>query len=756
MPIQIINKQFTDLFGTTTNYYHANTGDKTTIELEIEEKISVQSGGSVGILEIDPINNVIIWNTGNFLDEGFRVSDTVSFRIFSSSGSLLHSWSATVNSVTANAMDVSTITNLYDYTAGEILLIFVEGRKRESLTLYLNHVANGTTGSEFSSIDGEATVFHFNLNAYVQYATYTGIQVGNKSGQFECTAEILDNTDYASGIDTRSYVLTVEIIQSGLYQSALFDFANCLKFYAKFKWQSLQDEPFNNYVQIFNDDANTGWFNQAFNVDLLNASVLQGITEIDYVNPTSGQIIIDSLSGDYAFGCAYVSNDSTYYKNRTFDQSALSMILETRQFTIGIPESSAINEFGAGFDFQIDNVTVLGTQYTIDYTFTPNAQFGTFIGNQEEDNRNLYVWARFGNVNLLVFSTEMITEPPVGGLIDVVQNIFLDHSENVTTSIETADDYEANIEDDLAFTGKFLLNKGEVYEYLTVYIEAFNTVTQENFILNSVLFDFASVPFNGTKHLLNFNLPVQSQLPLTSEKRNALCVLDTSIDTLTQYGIQVYFPFLYRWEYWLEQLNASIDFYPDNQTKNWYPYDSTPDWTVRFHLEAVKGGLAYTFDNELLIKDYDSEPLIQQDIQLIIDSTNTPVNVVIENELMRIVATHENLDLTAWNPFETWGMITVEPTESSPRYILSTVIPFDNDVNNPLTPLSGLLMNITYPSPNIARMECYFDPTKINLENGCKFTTKIKGCLGGSFFIEKITCDDIPKITTDDEQKIIA
>jgi hypothetical protein len=65
-------------------------------------------------------------------------------------------------------------------------------------------------------------------------------------------------------------------------------------------------------------------------------------------------------------------------------------------------------------------------------------------------------------------------------------------------------------------------------------------------------------------------------------------------------------------------------------------------------------------------------------------------------------------------------------------------------------------MNITYPSPNVARMECYFDPTKINLENGCKFTTKIKGCLGGSYFVEKITCDDIPKITTDDEQKIIA
>jgi hypothetical protein len=26
-------------------------------------------------------------------------------------------------------------------------------------------------------------------------------------------------------------------------------------------------------------------------------------------------------------------------------------------------------------------------------------------------------------------------------------------------------------------------------------------------------------------------------------------------------------------------------------------------------------------------------------------------------------------------------------------------------------------------------MECFFDPSKINLQNGCKFTTKIKACI---------------------------
>jgi hypothetical protein len=756
MPVQIINKTFTDLFGNTTSFYKANTGDKTTIELEINEEISVQSGGTNGILEYDPINNIVLWNTGNFLDEGFRIGDTVNFSIYNSIGSVLFTWSTTVTNVTANALDVVSITNWYDYTAGEIVRISVETRKRESLTLLFNHVPNGQQGNQFSNIDGEATIFTFDLNAYVTGATYIGTPVGNKSGQFEITASILDNSDYLSSNDKREYVLTIEIIQSGLYDSALFNFANCLKFYAQFRWSSLANEPFNQYINVFNDDADSGWFDQAFNTGIIDATLLQGITEIDYVNATSGTIIIDSTSSDFAFGCAYVSQDSAYYKNRSYNQSEISMILETREFTIGVPESSALNEFGAGYELTIDAVNVSGTQYTIDYTFTPNNDFGVFMADRNEDDRTMYVWVRFGNVNLLVFDQQAITEPPVGGFLDVVQNIFLDHSENVTDSTETNQGYSANIEDDLAFTGKFLLNNGQQYDSLTAKIVAYNTLTDEDFTLQSVFFDFSTVPFNGTKHLLNFSLPVQTQLPLTSQKRNALCELDANIDTFNQYGIHVYFPFLYRWEYWLDQLNASIDFYPNDQTRNWFPYGSFANWEILLVIEAIKDGLSYVFVDKLTIKNYDSDPNLDQDLQLIIDSSNTTVGVVVENELMRIVATHTLTDGTNWNQNEVWGMITVEPTESSPRYIASSVVPFDYNVNNPLTPLTGLLVPITFPFANVARMECFFDPTKINLANGCKFTSKIKGCTKKATEVEKITTDDIEKITTDDQLKILA
>jgi hypothetical protein len=75
------------------------------------------------------------------------------------------------------------------------------------------------------------------------------------------------------------------------------------------------------------------------------------------------------------------------------------------------------------------------------------------------------------------------------------------------------------------------------------------------------------------------------------------------------------------------------------------------------------------------------------------------------------------------------GQITVEPTESNPRFISSTVIDYDNNPSNPLIPLVGEVgCKLTFPTTTQAKLECYFNPDLINLTNGVKFTTKIKGC----------------------------
>jgi len=293
-------------------------------------------------------------------------------------------------------------------------------------------------------------------------------------------------------------------------------------------------------------------------------------------------------------------------------------------------------------------------------------------------------------------------------------------------------------------------------ESITYNIEAYNTVTQEDFTLNSCFFNIATVPMVGGMYILNQTQTVQNTLPSTSEKRIASLVLEPSLDTLTEYGIKVYFPFLLRWEYWLQQINADADFYPNYQTKNWVPYGNTGDWQIRLKIELVKDGLSYIFTDEIIDKDYDSDPNINQNIELFIDSTGQNVQIVTEGMLMRVIGYH-NLVSGYWDYPNLWGQITVEPTESNPRFISSTHIDYDGNPSNPLIPLVGeTKCKMTLTSPTTIELECLFNPDLIDLSNGVKFTTKIKGCKTDILPNKKITTDNIEKITTDNQQKIIA
>lgn len=719
MPVQILTKQYTDVFGTILTYYKANAGDKQNIEFTLTESISVQSSNQV-LLNLDPVNNIITWVGGDFQDEGFRVGDNLTFIKYNSGGGVIFAWASVVQAVTGDQLDVTAVPTWYDFTVGEIISIYVTGRQREGCRLNINHVQNGTTGSAFSLIDGEVTTFLFDL---LLASPVTGVQVGKSSGQFSIIAT-LDLTSFTATI--RSYTLTLRVTQSGIYSQAPFNFANSLKLYVQMNWQSLVGEPYANLATIISDDANNGWFDEAFNLELIDASLVQSINYIAYDVPTSGQFVVDSASLNYGFGSCYISDDDAYYKNRYFTQGEIGMLIPT-SIPTGPAFTSETNEFGAGYDFLITGITTVGTVQTIDFTFTPNASFVTFMQGRTDTDRLFYVWARYGNVNLLVYQDQLITQPAVGGPLTLQNADYFDHSENVITGSGIELSYTANVEDDLAFFGNFRIPFNALCTDFTAKIEAFNPVTNEAFTLQSVTFLIANVPQVLGKYILGLTTPVFNQFQTTSVKRNAFLELDPSNDTITEYGVKIYFPFLYRWEYWLPQINADADFFPNNQTRNWVPYGNQTPWSLRLNLQLIKENLAFIYTDSLRIDNYDNDPNILQTIELYIDATNQNVGVVVQGGLMRVVATHELLDGSNWAT-SVWGQITVEPTESAPRWWCSTAVNFDGNLQNPLSPLSGLLMAITYPTPSIARMECFFDPSKINLQNGCKFTTKIKAC----------------------------
>ena len=289
MPVQIQTKQYIDVFGNNLTYYKANAGDQQNIEFTLTESISVQSSNQV-LLNLDPVNNIVTWVGGDFQDEGFRVGDNLQFIKYNSGGGIITTWASVVTSVTGDELDVTSVPTWYDFTLGEIMAIFVLSRPREGCRLNINHVQNGTTGSAFSLIDGEVTTFLFDL---LLTSPVTGIQVGKSSGQFTIGATLNLTSSTAR---VRDYTLSLRVTQSGIYSQAPFNFANSLKLYVQMNWQSLVGEPYANLATIISDDANNGWFDEAFNLELIDASLVQSINYIAYDVPTSGQFVVDSAS----------------------------------------------------------------------------------------------------------------------------------------------------------------------------------------------------------------------------------------------------------------------------------------------------------------------------------------------------------------------------------------------------------------------------------------------------------------------------
>lgn len=776
MAIQIIDKNFTYYDGSVREFYESNAGDRVEARLKILEQIAVISGAQ-NYFTFNLFENTITWSGGNWLIEGFRLQDQVNIRKYDNAGNLL---------AQANVLDIINISGsnfeilkLDDIPAnivpnnqnGEIVAIYgATDYRREEIVCYVNHVQSNNAGNEFSLIDGESTGFRVDLTGLPFFPFIPGgttVQMtpfGKHSGQFEVIAEIecLSESPLDVGYQIAFgyvYNLKLTIINSGIYDQSQFFQNFCLKLFSRIEFARKVGEPFQRTQLKFNDEANTGWFNEPFNVGFTNAVLVQGISEIGYDAPTNAQIILngDPSFTDIALGFSYIPTDESYYKNKPQSQSIFGMTIPTTPAFALTNYVSPTNPDGANYIVNVTNATNNAGVITIDLTITPNAAFDNFMSNREPGDQTFYVWARVENVNFLVFEGQLTSNPPIAGPLNLESAIYYDHGQNIETlsnSIQSG--YEANTEDDLAFSGSFLLDLNANCESFLARIEAFNTVTNEEFTLAQTFFSFASIPQIAGKYVLNQTLPVNSILPNTSVKKDAKLILEPSIDTLTQYGVKLYFPFIYRWEYWLQQTNANNDFYPNNQTKNWVPYGNTGDWILRLHLELNRDGLGYIYNDPIIIKDYDSDPDIFQEIKLFVNSTNQLANIVTIGELMRVEATHTLIDGYYWEQANVWGQITVEPTESATRYLISTIVPFDNNVNNPLTPISGQFAQLTFPAPNIAKIVCYFDPTKINLTNGCKFTTKIKGCSTNVAALGKITTSDEPKVTTNDILKEIS
>jgi|TARA_R100000084_G_scaffold38927_1_gene15676 hypothetical protein len=726
MPVRIISNSYQDNFSSpATSIYRSNIGDKTTLTQVVESDIRYSTTQSPLLLDV---SNNEIYSTGpNWLDEGFIVGDTVSVNIYDTAGAVVHTYSTTVLYVNQSILGLNAVTHFYDSAAGETMVIEVTGRNRGDLLIAFNQIQNSNnTGSIYSLIDGEATRATFtNLHALTVGSTQTGALVGNQSGQFLQRITIERNAD--SG-NTRVYTITYTFLNSGLYNQTAFTSADCLKNYISLEWDIADNNPTRQTVVSDSEKADTGYFNQAYNVGVVD-TVLQSTNfqQLDYSTTTTGlEIVIDGDINNISLGAAYESVDDTYYKNQVLNQEKISMMIYTQLATGTL--TSLQNSSGAGYNLIINSVNTIGTQTTINFDFQPNTAFKTFMANRSLGDRKFFIWVKGGTQNIIAHANQLYKAEVAGTVLSLSTDVFKDHA-NIDVLGDADTPARFDTEDDVSYTARFLLTKNQLYSTFKVRLMAYNNVTGEEFDLQESLFSFASIPYDSTTGIYSIDQQqtIVTTLPTTSDKRIATFKRYPANDTVLSYGVELYYPFLCRWEYWLNLLISTFtsSFYP-NQNKNWQQYSAATNWGVKIRLELTDSpnGTTDFYDRPFTITDYDYDANVDSGIALYRDSTGAYVNIIPQGEIMTIYAVHKNL---TGNWADVWGAITVEPFESAPRQISSSIIDYDNNLQNPLTPVSGTKIAIDLSTPDWAVLSCKFDTNKIDLTNGVKITSKIKG-----------------------------
>jgi hypothetical protein len=769
MPVIVENSNYTNTFGYTGNTYISNAGDITTLELTVAEQIRVSTLNNP--FSFDPVLNILTSPTQSWIEEGIRPNDLVFIARYNDSGTILHSHTTNVSSVTDLELNVDTWTNnlFYDIGNGDTMVVTpvvsIGGavRRREDLLLEFNHSLISQGGSSASLIDGELTRgFFSNLSALSIGGTQSGAIVGNESGQFLQSTNIEYLGSNADGFN--QYTITFVFANSGVYNQEWFALGDCLKIFVKGLWSSKVGEVFDRVEFSYDNDANTGWFDEANNISISSGgSVVTSVSDLQYniSNTATFTVELGSTSiTDLAIGGAYVSIDDTYYKNKTYNQNNITYLLPTSALTL----SNYLSNLGVGdynsaqWGMTVTGITQIGTTAVINFIWEGNSSFKSFMDtNRSEGDRLFYLWVKVGNTNHLVYSNQLTKELPVGGALTMNSDYgFMDHSQNVTSISGNKTGFSADTEDDLAYYGTFNLelNK-QTYNGLNLRVEAYNTVTEESFTLQQTNFSFGGVTYQASsgKYLLNETASINNELPNTSLKADARVTL-TGNDIGSNYEVAVYYPFLLNWKYWFPLLGVSTDFAP-NENQNWEQYDNLGDWTIRMAVELEDNGLAFIHTNTLTDNPYNGNPDVTTTVELQKQSDDTVVTFIPEGEQLYIESTHVSTTGN-WDILRVWGMITVEPNKSSPRSICSTIVPFDNNSGNPLTPISGLLCQISYISGNTIKLKCKFDPSKIDTENGVKITAKIKQGDADIVEINKLTTSDEDKWTTDDDNKIIA
>lgn len=536
--------------------------------------------------------------------------------------------------------------------------------------------------------------------------------------------------------------------------------------------------------------GNTGWFNENFNglpnpytvtsVDYENLAAVQ-VVKLDYQNNIKVRAVIDGIdnisgSTKCTFGFAWIPLNETDYKNKptgfyknikintggqisTFsDVFAVSNVIDP---TV----RSGYSNDGATMDVKNIRFQQTGAnQITFEAEFQPSAAFASFMDARDETERNYILWANVADQTLVTnqsnrvcllldYGTLQTYVAPIGEYAGM--NIgFLDHrqDENDTPAscgvdMRIEDDILAKItfQVDTAVSPTIPIPTGLVYGIL---VERASDGFQ--YLLDRYSIDLTQFP---SPQQYAFNALRGFKLGTGNSKNKVAANYYAALDSGTLKGVMGLYGFKVRWEDWLGRNDMPLDvrnaFYDNSLKQNglnndWYRYLNMAGWTLNFfvYTDALLDGQTVRYANlkPMVFQDYNANADVSATFTYYRQSDNTvltggtdpesglPLGVVLSNEFVRLEILWTRTVGTWANVNEVYALNCIEVREGAGQFEfrqLSSIWLPEND--NPLTPLSGTLLNLTLVSPTQIKGTCLIDPSKLITAERYKISGRI-GC----------------------------
>jgi hypothetical protein len=752
MPIVVTDKVNESLSGRSGTGFRNNALDtiSTTFTLELNTTLNLS-----GIVQVVKLGNTFTLTSGNWSDiiASFNGA-TIDFRLGKGQGNN-PTQSTTVTIVDGIDMTLASDGGYDDgpYSVGFFQITSAPAQFDFLVNLVQNSVGSGTA----SLIDSEAVRFSATL---VNALTISGltddlIQLGNKSGGSQFTTTTIERIADATNLN-KQYRLIVVYKNWLCIDSTPYFSSEAVGDFYDFQAFMIAGDPSVLVPGTYFQSGNTGFEDESFNgfpKDYTLSSIVWTDNDaivmeaFDFDQESNFTITITSaklnLADSFNFKMFTIPNDATEYQNKPNPvENNLMLAINPTLIPDSTPTNITgnLNDSGAGFDIQNLNFAVTaGVDVIITGKVVPNSDFSDLFTSRDVSDRAYKIWIQcedttasfndLNTVNVVADDTQSKENiKPLGswGGVSVIE--IEDHNKDIY--VGTPDLY---LEDDALVNVEFTLPKditGNPWLSIRVRMVARRLSVKERFILEEFVYDTSGIPTNTSTGILPLSYTQNRgfKLPATSDKHDITIGLFPSLDTVNDFGVQIRYPFIVRYENWLPLPQASDEFY-GVKTQNWFTYSNDPDWVVQFELslEVAKG----EYNNDLVydIHTYDDWAELPGSSFSFKKLDDTPITKPFASQSVKVTATHE-IDAEDWNGNE-WGVIHVRPEFGAPQWLIGTVLDH-SDNSNPLLPSSGETKGKLTVGTKIITIEAVFDPSKdIDVSGDITFTSRVSGSTTG-------------------------